>query len=90
MAKQCMAALRTFRKHLFDAIDVEDLKLDGAWIDSPMIGPSWSRFPKWQPSQAHTRSALPVRALGPQGGCGQGGERLGNCPDSGKAGIRQA
>ena len=25
--------LRTFRKHLFDAIDVEDLKLDGAWTD---------------------------------------------------------
>ena len=25
--------LRTFRKYLFDAIDVEDLKLDGEWID---------------------------------------------------------
>ena len=25
--------LRTFRKHLFDAIDVKDLKLDGEWID---------------------------------------------------------
>ena len=25
--------LRTFRKHLFDAIAVEDLKLDGEWID---------------------------------------------------------
>ena len=25
--------LRTFRKFLFDAIDVEDLKLDGEWID---------------------------------------------------------
>ena len=25
--------LRTFRKYLFDAMDVEDLKLDGEWID---------------------------------------------------------
>lgn len=25
--------LRTFRKHLFDAIDVDDLKRDGEWID---------------------------------------------------------
>ena len=25
--------LRTFRKYLFDAIDVDDLKLDGEWID---------------------------------------------------------
>ena len=25
--------LRTFRKYLFDAIDVEDLRLDGEWID---------------------------------------------------------
>ena len=25
--------LRTFRKNLFDAIDVEDLKVDGEWID---------------------------------------------------------
>ena len=25
--------LRTFRKRLFDAIDVEDLKIDGEWID---------------------------------------------------------
>ena len=25
--------LRTFRKYLFDAIDMEDLKLDGEWID---------------------------------------------------------
>ena len=25
--------LRTFRKYLFDSIDVEDLKLDGEWID---------------------------------------------------------
>ncbi len=25
--------LRTFRKYLFDAIDVEDLKIDGQWID---------------------------------------------------------
>ena len=25
--------LRTFKKYLFDAIDVEDLKLDGEWID---------------------------------------------------------
>ena len=25
--------LRTFRKYLFDAIAVEDLKLDGEWID---------------------------------------------------------
>ena len=25
--------LRTFRKYLFDAIDVEDLQLDGEWID---------------------------------------------------------
>ena len=25
--------LRTFRKYLFNAIDVEDLKLDGQWID---------------------------------------------------------
>ena len=25
--------LRTFRKYLFDAIDVEDLKVDGEWID---------------------------------------------------------
>ena len=25
--------LRTFKKYLFDAIDVEDLKLDGEWVD---------------------------------------------------------
>ena len=25
--------LRTFKKYLFDAIDIEDLKLDGEWID---------------------------------------------------------
>ena len=25
--------LRTFKKHLFDAIVLEDLKLDGEWID---------------------------------------------------------
>ena len=25
--------LRTFRKRLFDAIDVEDLKIDGEWIE---------------------------------------------------------
>ena len=31
--------LRTFRKHLFDAIAVEDLKLDGEWID---LGNDWA------------------------------------------------
>ena len=25
--------LRTFRKRLFDAIDIKDLKIDGEWID---------------------------------------------------------
>ncbi len=31
--------LRTFRKYLFDAIDIDDLKLDGEWID---IATDWS------------------------------------------------
>ena len=31
--------LRTFRKYLFDAIDVNDLKLDGEWID---LANDWS------------------------------------------------
>ena len=31
--------LRTFRKRLFDAIDVEDLKIDGEWID---IATDWA------------------------------------------------
>ena len=31
--------LRSFRKHLFDAIDVDDLKLDGEWID---IATDWA------------------------------------------------
>ena len=31
--------LRTFRKYLFDAIDSDDLKLDGEWID---IATDWA------------------------------------------------
>ena len=31
--------LRTFRKYLFDAIDIDDLKLDGHWID---IATDWA------------------------------------------------
>ena len=31
--------LRTFRKYLFDAIDIDDLKLDGEWID---IATDWA------------------------------------------------
>ena len=31
--------LRTFRKYLFDAIDIDDLKLDGDWID---IATDWA------------------------------------------------
>ena len=42
--------LRSFRKYLFDAIDVEDLKLNGEWIDLatdwafmvPMVEMAWS------------------------------------------------
>ena len=31
--------LRTFRKYLFNAIDIDDLKLDGEWID---IATDWA------------------------------------------------
>ena len=67
--------LRTFRKRLFDAIDIEDLKIDGEWIDVatdwafmvPIIemasSPRWIADPLYlyEPAEAKTEESRSER-----------------------------
>ena len=55
--------LGTFRKYLFDAISVEDLQLDNEWIDlANDVGFHGADYRDGLRPQAHSRTAVPVRA----------------------------
>ena len=78
--------LRTFKKRLFDAIDVEDLKLDGEWID---LANDWAFMvpivEMAKQPQAYPRPAVPVRASCPE--AGQAGAGRDRRADTGQASI---
>ena len=76
--------LRTFRKYLFDAIDIDDLKLDREWID---VATDWAfMVPIIEMAENPTyipETFVPVRAVGAETSDRSWLPEFGRLPDSG-------